>query len=245
MGYEKQTGPFVLPLILALFTASCRSQTASLPPEEIIARSASRMAAHTGFEFLVEREGAPAFLDVDKTISFRRAEGQFISPDRAQTNARIIAPGLVAEMQIISIGDLQWETNILSGEWQPSDPRYSFNPSLLFNPQLGIPSVLAAELANPVLLGLEELPETPGLELYALQADLQGATAHRMTFGMIDDENLTVRLWIEPETFNLHRIVLVDPADPGEEEETLWRIDFWNFGGAFDIQPPSLTPQSP
>lgn len=239
MGHKIQRRQIRFLLVFTILAAGCSGlETPYIPPKEIIARSASRMAAHTGFEFLVERTGAPVFLDLDGTISFRRAQGQFISPDRASTKVRVITPGLVAEVQIVSIGESQWETNLLTGQWQPSNPIYSFNPSLLFHPEKGIPSILAHELTAPTLLGLEELPEIPGKQLYKLGAALQGTTAYQMTFGMIDNEDLSLNLWIEPDTFDLFRVVLVDPADAADEEDTIWQIDFWNFDGAFDIQPP-------
>lgn len=239
MGKRKQAPHWVILLAFTFLASGCGgSQTPAMAPEDIITRSASRMTSHTGFEFLVERTGEPAFLDLEKTISFRRAEGQFISPDRAYTRVRVITPGVVVEMQIISIADSQWETNLLTGQWQASDPVYSFNPSLLFNPETGIPSILSHELGTPTWLGLQELPELPGKQLYALEADLQGKTASQMTFGMIDDENLDVKMWIDPDTFDLNRVILTDPADPGDKEDTVWQIDFWNFDGTFDIRPP-------
>lgn len=198
------------------------------------------MASLEGFEFLIERSGEPVFLDYEGTISFRRAEGQFTSPDRVNTSVRVILPGLVTEVQIISVEGTQWETNLLTGEWQASDPRYSFNPSLLFSPETGIPAVLAHELTDPVLLGMEEIPEVPGKKLYALETVMQGDSAYQMTFGMIDNEPLRVKLWIDPVTFDLYRVLLVDPANPGDEEDTLWQIDFWSFGSTFQIEPPTI-----
>lgn len=198
------------------------------------------MASLEGFEFLIERSGEPVFLDYEGTISFRRAEGQFTSPDRVNTSVRVILPGLVTEVQIISVEGTQWETNLLTGEWQASDPRYSFNPSLLFSPETGIPAVLAHELTDPALLGMQEIPEVPGKKLYALETVMQGDSAYQMTFGMIDNEPLRVKLWIDPVTFDLYRVLLVDPANPGDEEDTLWQIDFWSFGSTFQIEPPTI-----
>ncbi len=228
-------------MTLVVLTACGKPQVEQLPPHEIIARSAERMASLAGFEFLVERSGASAFLDLAETISFRRAEGRFVSPDRVDTKVRVIAPGLVTEVQIISIEGRQWETNLLSGQWQPSDPRYTFNPALLFNAETGIPFVLAHGLINPVLLGIEELPEIPGESLYVVEASLQGDSAYQMTFGMIDKETLHIKLWVHPESFDLYRFVLIDPADPDDEEDTTWQIDFWSFGDTFVIEEPLPT----
>lgn len=211
------------------------------PPQEIVLRSAERMKTVRGFEFVIDRSGAPVFLDYDETISFRRAEGRFNAPDQVSSSVRIIAPGIVAEARIISMAGLQWETNLLTGEWQASDPVYSFNTTRLFDPQTGIPAILANDLAALALNGLEELPEVPGKELYVLEASLQGEHAYEMTYGMIDNDPLEIKLWIAPDSFDLYRVLLTDPANPGDEEDTIWQIDFWNFDRTFEIEQPPLT----
>ncbi len=228
-------------IILGILLTGCHtSQLEQLTPNQIISQSAERMAGLKGFEFLIERSGEPVFLDYQETISFRRAEGKFTSPDRVYASVRVIAPALVTEVQIISIGTTQWETNLLTGQWQVSDPRYSFNPSLLFNPETGIPIVLARELTDARLLDMEEIPEVPGKRLYVIETVMQGERAYQMTFGMIDNEPLHVKLWIDPTTFDLYRIILVDPANPGDQQDTTWQIDFWSFGNKFEIEPPIL-----
>lgn len=198
------------------------------------------MISLAGFEYLIERSGQPVYLDYEETIAFRRAEGQFVSPDRVFAKVRIITPGLVTEVQIISIGGVQWETNLLTGAWQPTDPLYSFNPSLLFSSEKGIPVVLANDLISPELRGMEELTEIPGKKLYAIQATMLGETAYQMTYGMIDNDLLRVEVWIDPVSYDLYRLVLIDPANSADKEDTTWQIDFWNFGHTFDIEVPVL-----
>ena len=240
MDFTKRVVCIVLIVFGVMMTACGNPQVEEIPPEEIISRSAQRMGTVTGFEFLIDRSGASVFLDYNETISFRRAEGQFNSPDHVYSNVRIIAPGIVTEVQIISIEGSQWETNLLTGEWQASDPIYSFNTSRLFDPEIGIPAILAKDLTSLALIGLEELPEVPGKKLYALEASLLGDHAYEMTYGMIDKDPLKIKLWIAPETFDLYRIILIDPADPGDEEDTVWQIDFWNLDKTFEIEKPIL-----
>jgi len=196
--------------------------------------------ALAGFEFLIDRSGQPTFLDYAKTIAFRRAEGQYVAPDKVFVKVRVIGPGLVAEVQIISIGADQWETNLLSGQWQASDQRYSFNPSRLFNNENGIQAILAHDLIKPTLTGVEELEDIPGHKFYVIQASLPGDRAYDMTYGMIDKDTLQAKLWIDPDRFDLYRVAILDPVNPGDKEGTTWQIDFWNFDGKFDIQKPTL-----
>ena len=241
MDSTKKVFKCICLVVFAAVLAGCDSlQVEQIPPDEIVARSADRMTKLAGFEFLIDRSGEPVFLDYNETISFRRAEGQFNSPNQVRSTVRIIAPGLVTEVQIISTGESQWETNILSGQWMVSDPIYSFNTSRIFDPKTGIPAILANDLTDLTLLGTEELPEIPGKELYALEASLQGDYAYEMTYGMIDNDPLKVRMWIAPGSFELYRIILTDPADPGDEKDTVWQIDFWSFDQTFDIENPII-----
>jgi hypothetical protein len=234
---------FLTSIFLFILTfAGCKASIAQLPPGEIIARSSERMNSLKGFEFLVERSGAPAYLDLDKTVTFRRAEGRFTAPDRVHATVRVIAPALVTDVQVMSIGGGLWATNLFSGAWQVSDPRYEFNPSRLFDREIGIQAVLEQDLIDVTLRGLEELPEIPGKTFYALEATLQGDGAYEMTYGLIDKDTMHVQIWIAPEQFDIYRVILVDPADPGEEEDTTWQIDFWSFDERFDIQPPIIPP---
>lgn len=226
-------------VMMTIGLSGCGSPTLpDLPPGEIVALSADRMRTVTGFEFSIDRSGEPAYLDPQETVSFRRAVGKFTYPDGVMATVRVIAPGLVTEVHIISIEGTQWETNLLTGEWQASDPRYSFNPAVLFDPETGIQKLLATELKVVELLGFEELAEIPGLPLLALTATMEGDQAYSMTYGMIDRETLAVKLWVEPLRYDLYRMMIVDPRDEGEEEDTTWQIDFWNFDQEFEIAAP-------
>lgn len=240
-GYFKQIVYWILISWMVISASGCdRGQIQDLPPGEIVARSTTHMIGLKGFEYLIQRTGALVFFDYAETVAFSRAEGQFVSPDRVFARVRVVMPGLVTDVNIINIQGRQWETNLVSGEWQVSDPLYTFNPSLLFNSETGIQSILANELSNLVLVGLEEIQEIPGKELYVLEADLSGKNAHYLTYGMIDDEPLHVKIWVDPGSFDMLRIVVLDPVNPGDGEGTTWQIDFWNFDQMFSIQEPLI-----
>lgn len=228
-----------LTALLILFLAACSgTQIEELPPDEILALSTARMQELEGFHFLIERSGEPAYLDYGETISFRRAEGDYVLPDRVIAEVRVIAPGVVAEVTIISIGEIQWETHILTGEWQIVPPEYAFPAQILLNPDTGIQAVIKSDLTSLEYVGIDEIEEMPGFSLYRLHATLEGEGAYYATYGMIDKDPLEVEMWIAPRTFELHRLIVVDPLDPGEEEDTVWQIDFWDFDRILEIDPP-------
>jgi lipoprotein LprG len=191
-----------------------------------------------GFYFIIDRSGAPAFLDPGETISFRRAEGYYVAPDRAQATVRVIAPGLVTDVNIISIGETQWETNLLTATWQKLPPNWGFNPAVLFDPNIGIQSILAADLVDLAVTGNEKLEDGPDGPLYVINGRLDGPRLYEMSYGLIGPETMDVSLWIAPESFELVRAIISDPNGGGESETSLWQVDFRQFGKVVDIAPP-------
>ena len=213
-GSDKAAGrPLLCLIILSLFLAACRQDATPPPsPEEITANSAQVMKSLPGFHFIIERDGAPAYLDYAETLNFRRAEGDFVSPDRAHATIRIIAPGLVAEISIIGIGENYWETNLLTGEWIALPPGTGFNPAIMFDPQIGFQPILESDLSNLQLLGTEELEDLPGIPLYALTGTLAGERLWQMSYEMIGPETMSVQMWIEPESYYLYRVIITEPS---------------------------------
>ena len=112
MQAKKHFIPFFFVLIFVALLTGCSSQTENtLTPEEIVQKSAERMKAANGFKFIFDREGAPAFLDVNRTISLTKMEGIYAAPDKVKASVRVNLPGLIAEVKIVSIGADQWQTN--------------------------------------------------------------------------------------------------------------------------------------
>ena len=215
-----------------------RGSYEELPPEEIVTRAADRMRELGGFHFLIERSGAPTLLDPEQAIAFRRAEGDFVAPDKAQATVRIIGPGLVAEVDIISIGEIQWETNLLTGAWQELPPNWGFNPALLFDKAIGIQAIMDSDLQAIELVGFDELEEIPGLAFYRLEGEVRGEKLYTLSFGMMGPDSMTVQLWIKPETFELYRMLITDPK-PDADEPSIWQMDFWDFDQSLEIHPPT------
>jgi lipoprotein LprG len=227
-------------LFLAALLWACSPSTPEpLSPELIIENCVSRMEAIDSFHFLIDRSGFPAFLDANQTLAFRKAEGDFQAPDRASATVRVIGPGIVAEIDIISVAENQWETNMLSGEWQALPPNWGFNPASLFDQDVGIQSILETDLRDLQLRGNEELEELPGKLLYALEGNIDGEGLYRLSYGMMGPEALKISLYIAPETFELYRLNMVHHR-PDAEEDTLWQIDFWEFDQPLNIVPPDL-----
>ncbi len=210
---------------------------------EIVAETAVRLGELSGFHFIMETSGPPAYLDATNTLALRRLEGDFVAPDRVRAVVRVAVPGLVTEVRVIGIGDQQWQTNVLTGAWEPLPPSDGLNPANLFNEASGLPAVLAQDLSE---IALVESETVDGVALEVITAVVAPQRLASMSSNLIaaqpTDDPITVRLWIEPETYNLYRLLLTEPL-PDADEPRVWQVDFSQFDQTVAIEPP-LPPES-
>jgi len=224
-------------------TAACRgSIPPPPPPDEIIAGAAARLQGITGVHFVIDRTGAPAYLDPGNTLSLRRAEGDFVAPDRARAVVRVIAPGLVTEISVISVAEIQWETNVLTGEWEELPPDWGFNPAVLFDAEVGLQSILATDLTEVEFVETQKIEDGPDEQLYHLQGRVGGEKLFRVSGGLIGPQPMAIELWVAPETFELYRVVLTEP-EAGADEPSIWQVDLSRFDQVVEIAPPDLNGQ--
>ena len=163
----------------------------------------------------------------------------------AVRNARMGAPLGRAELEdlsqdvLVSIADIQWETNLLTNEWNQLPPDWGFKPTVLFDADIGIQSILESEMVDHSLVGHEKIDNGSDSNLYVIEGKLVGDKTYKMSYGLIGPEDLEVKLWIAPETFELHRALISDPNQEGEEP-TIWQVDFLDFDRVIDIEPPPV-----
>ena len=225
-------------LVVSLLLAACAGAPTPTPSAPaLLEQSAQAMQALKFAHFVVDRTGAPAYLDPSKTIIFRRAEGDFAAPDQARATVRVIGATFVADVNVVALGDRYWETNPFTGAWG----NYSglgYNPSALFNPQTGVPALMRHDLSDLRLLGLETLPDYPGQKLFHLSAEAPGRQASAMTAGMIGRGQVNLDWWIQPGTGYTLRLRVVEP-DTDPKDPTVWLVDFDSFNVPVTLTPPA------
>lgn len=227
-------------LLALLATAACRPAPEPDPaPEVIIQNTAQRMRQLAGFHFAITHSGPPAYLDPDNIISLVRADGDFTAPDKAQATVLAKLTGFVTKVDVISVAAVQWQTNPLTGQWEELPPNWGFNPAVLFDAEIGLQAILAADMSDLVLTGKGKLEDGPDMELYALTGKVAGDRLFSMSGGLIGPATAEAQLWVIPETFELVRVILTEPAAAEEEAPGVWQVDFANYDQALAIEPPS------
>lgn len=229
--------PTILLLLLFFILVGCGTNSLpELTADDLLSKTAVSINNHQSANFSIERQGAPAYVDPDHTLAFRRAEGQYQAPDKAKAAVRIIAPGIVADVDVISIGNIQWQTNVLTGEWEELPPNWGFNPAVLFDTETGLQAILSNDLQDVTVIGTEKLEGIDG-DLYALTGTATGENLQAMSGGMIEAETAVVQLWIAPETFDLRRVIVTEAMADGEEDR-VWVVDFEYGMETAVIEPP-------
>ena len=234
----------ILAALIFLFTLTACGNTTlpEISAEELVQLAAERMKESEGFQFTIERDGAPAYLDPGETLSFRRATGAYVAPDRALATVRVIGPGIITDVDVISVAEIQWQTNVVTGDWEELPPNWGFNPAVLFDDDIGIQAVLLADVSQVALAEPGNLAESDGPDelLYSVTAEASGENIYQMSGYLIGPSDVDIQLWIRPETFELVRIVVREPEPEDEELESIWQVDISNYDELIDIESPVI-----
>ena len=228
---------------LMLVAVACGGDEAALPeiaPDVLLQRSAETMRSLDGFRFAIDRDGALAYLDPSETLAFGSGEGDYVAPDRARARVSVIGPGMITKVSVISVGAVQWETNVITGVWTELPADWGFNPTVIFDPAIGLQAILTEDTSNVEMLQAEQIDDGPDKLLYAVSGDLSGTRLHQMSGFLIGPDDLTFKLWVDPDSFELIRVVVTDPPEAGDGEASIWQVDFSEFGRIVDIEPPDL-----
>ena len=223
---------------VAVCLAACSVQPTPAPSaSEILTRAAQSMQDLKTVHFIIDRSGAPAYVDLAETIVFRRAEGDFSAPDRARAAVRVIGPALVAEVNVVSIGEQYWETNPFTGQWA-SYPGMGYNPARLFDPESGLVPFMRTKLTDVQSVGMETIEAGPAGKLYHLTAQAPGEPVMAMTADMVGRGRVLLDWWVAPATFRVIRMRITEP-DTDAADPSVWVIDFDSFDSPVEIRPPA------
>lgn len=221
---------------MGMLLIGCRraEPTPALTASEILARAATAMAQMRSARFVLERAGAPDYLDAARTMMLRRVEGDVVRPDGLQGVARIFTLGVITEIRLIRLGDRTWIALAGVERWEELTPDRGvvIDPRVFFDSERGVPALMAR--APLQVAGREKLEGRPA---YRLQGELESGPLEEWSAGLISGR-LQVEMWVDAETFRIQRVRLVeqesDPQDP-----TVWTLTLSGFDRPLEIRPPA------
>ena len=224
---------------LAATVAGCGGDAEATGPTlapdlgEILAVSANTMGEVDTVRFTIERGGAPVYIDPLDALEFVSAEGRFEGPSSADAVVVVAVGDLRAQVGAVAIDGETWITNPITGDWEPTPEGYAFDPATLFDPELGWRPLLASELTDPELIGLEDVD---GEELYHVRGLASEDRIEVITAGLVS-QDVVLDLWLDP-VDGAVRIAEFPTTYRGEESS--WSLVFFDYGEPLEITVPDL-----
>lgn len=192
------------------------------------------MGAVEFVRFRIERGGAPVYIDSLQTLNFSMAEGQFAAPSSANAVVTLAVGNLNAQIGAIAIDGVTWLTNPITGEWTAAPSGYDFDPSTLFDPELGWRPLLADGLSEVVWVGEETKNSEPRYHIRAIADEDRVAL---ILAGLIRKQPVSIDMWIDPETGYVREAEL---STVHEGQTSDWYIEFSEFDEPIEIEPPDI-----
>lgn len=202
-------------------------------PAEILQRTSARLAETRTTHFKLTVDGV-TYVDEAKSIELLGAEGDLERPDRVRTTFKAkVSRGVNVTIELITIGDQSWSTDLITGKWGPAPAEFGYSPSVLFDNQNGIGPVMN-KIVDPVQ---REDGDLDGRGVYRISGQGPGAIIGPLTMSTMTGDPVAVDLWIDRETYDLLRIMLTEPAS-AEKAGATWILDLSRHDQKVAIEPP-------
>lgn len=219
-------------------TTSSPSPTPTTIPEltasQILAKASAKLALTRTIQFKLTISGE-TFVDTNDQIQLLEASGRLIRPDKVYTQFRVkLVKAMTISMELITIGEKHWSTDLITGKWGPAPEEFGYNPSILFDNQNGIGPVMdrisdAQKLANA---------SVQGRDCYHIVAKVNQALIAPLTSKSMQGDNVSVDLWIDTNDFNLLQIQLSESKDVTGHQPATWLLSLTEQDKPMTISPP-------
>jgi lipoprotein LprG len=224
--------------VLALAACGPAANEATTPqptptPAALLEMASKRLAETPTVHFALDVQGE-TYIDTGRNIRLLGAEGDLRRPDRVRTAFQAEVLDRAISLQLVTIGDQSWTTNILTGEWENAPLEFAYQPDILFSTQDGIGPVMGR------VEGVERLEdeEIEGRLTYHLRATVDESVVGPLTYHTIAGSPVTVNLWIDQETHDLLRARLSEPPGPERPNPAVWTLNLTHHGEDVSIEPP-------
>lgn len=220
----------------AVATDTALPPTASISPAEIARRAGERIVSADALHFVIELSGKLTYLDSPPTLALKHAEGDVVRPDKVRAIVKMSTMGVISQVAAIGLGDDQYITNPISQNWErlSAEQGWYFNPTLLFDPERGIESII-----KDTAWDLAQEPDATDVAYYRLHGLLPGERIAALTFGMVTSGEVAIDIWVDKVDGFVQKIEIVE-LDSDPENPTRWLIELSDTREPVEIKPPPI-----
>jgi hypothetical protein len=227
----------------ALFASACAAQILTPPPPtQIVDLAAQKLLRTQSLHFVIDFTGQPTFLDLSHTLALRHVEGDIQRPDRMRATVKASLPGVFVQIQAIGIGEEQFATNPLNGQWQKIPTEWGFDPTLLFESKSGLAAILS-DVQNLSALPDETLDNQ---RHYHLRGQIAGTKISSLTGWLVGEGVVRFELWAGANDLYIRRIRLIDESNAATQTAgtplppATWNMELSQFDVPVKIERPQF-----
>ena len=199
----------------SLFAAPTATPVPTPTPIEYLGRAAKVFETMQSVQFKLLHTGDPVILDQQLGAKFLEASGAYQAPDQLFAQVKVEALGNLFTLKMLWRPDGALMTNPLTGMYGPQPAGMPLAPLALFDKTAGISHLLAAEILNPQVAGIEDVE---GVQLRHFTGDVSALALKTILPGTLADANLKIDLWIQVDNDRLTRIQVTAPGSETQLE---------------------------
>jgi hypothetical protein len=210
--------------------ATAAVATPTPTPQQLLDRAAAATDALKAFHFTLNHENGTT--PIAQGISMRKAEGDFVKPDRFKgTIDGTLGGGLTITAKVIGIGSNTWISTI--GDRYVS-LQNGIGAAAILDPQNGVLKAVRS-VKSPQLVGSERLN---GVDTSIVSGTVDAGDLQALDSAAQPGKPVTGRVWIASSDGRIQRIRLEGPLNDQEPANIARIIELSRFDQTVDIQPP-------
>ena len=221
-----------IPLLSGCNKSSAPSPTLSVT--EIIDQCSGRMETVDSFHIEITQVGGTTPLAMGLEMS--KAAGDVVRPDRLKAEITATVSGLPVRVEVITVGNMTFVTNPLTGKWEPFPSQFS--AAGIFDPDTGI----AAVLRHGTNLSKLEDQNAAGLPCYHIKGNITTddlvPITRLFTLNSLKGVDIATDIWCDKGDFLLRQIRLEGKITAEEKPGIIRTITLSDFNESVQIELP-------
>ena len=130
-------------LTLVLTLTACNDSSSTPTAQQLISKAQAAILKVSSYHFNLTADNPGAG---DSLFAIKSADGDILVPDKLKANANAIAMGNIVQVKIVAIGQKQYVTDPVTGNWNQTSAL--LDPRTLSDPQTGVAAILG-HIQNP------------------------------------------------------------------------------------------------
>lgn len=210
--------------------ASTPAAASTPTPQQLLDEATRNTEALKAFHFTLTHENGET--PIANGISMRKADGDFVSPDRFKATISGTVGGFTLDAKVINVGDKVW-LQALTPNYQPLSSGVS--AAQILDPNNGVLKALKA-VRNTHYAGTDKIN---GADMTVIGGTIDAGDLTALDSQAQQGKPVNGRVWIGNNDHRVYRLRIEGPLNDQEPGNIARQIDLSQFNENVTIEPPS------